>query len=230
MNEIETTKLSGWFCNQCYRNLKHGEFRFNCVVCDNYDLCEACLAALDPPHSHRMMRELAYGKEEIVRERLNESMVDAIQITIAMYHDRYCLGVRDIDTNNRSLYADTYSWSTFETVGTRSRNFGQGLREIIEPHGFLGICSGNRPEWVITDFACIFQNIVSVTMYCLFNNLELTYIINNTKVSVVVCDQQMLPTFIRLYADCPSLHHIVCMDSIHETMLGNYQIVLDVGY
>ncbi|CAF1436026.1 unnamed protein product, partial [Rotaria sordida] len=230
MNKTDTTKLSYWFCNQCHRNLKHGEFRFNCVVCDNYDLCEECLAVLDSSHPHRMMREQAYGQEDIVKERQSENMANGIQTTITMYHDRYCLGVRDIDKNNPSQYADTYSWLTFETVGTRSKNFGQGLREIIEPRGFLGICSGNRPEWVITDFACILQNIVSVTMYCLFNDSELTYIINNTNVSVVVCDQQMLPKFIRLYADCPSLHHIVCMDPIPETLRDVAQNGLRIQY
>ncbi|CAF1144491.1 unnamed protein product [Rotaria magnacalcarata] len=230
MNATDTIKSTYRFCNRCHRNLKHGESRFNCVVCDNYDLCEECLAVLDPPHPHRMMPELASGKEEVVEKRQNESMASGIQTTITMYHDRYCLGVRDIDKNNSSQYRDTYSWLTFETVGARSRKFGQGLRKIIEPRNFLGICSRNRPEWVITDFACILQSIISVTMYYLFNNWELTYIINNTKLSVVVCDQQMLPKFIRLYAECPSLQHIVCMDPIPEKILGDYQFLFHLEY
>ncbi|CAF2079598.1 unnamed protein product [Rotaria magnacalcarata] len=218
MNETATTKLSYWDCDQCQRPLKHGEFRFNCTICENYDLCEQCLATLDPPHPHRLMRELAHGKEEIAEFGQNKSMANGIQTAITMYHDRYCLGVRDIDKTNPSLYADTYSWLTFELVGTRAKNFGQGLRKIIEPRRYLGICSENRAEWVITDFACIFQSIISVPMYCLFNDDELAYVIKNTQVSIVVCDIKMLSKFIRLSTECPSLDHIVCMDPISETI------------
>ncbi len=216
-----TTKMSYWHCDHCNRTMKHGEFRFNCTVCDDYDLCEECVGTLDPPHPYRMMRELAYGDEETIEGWSKLSMADGIQLAAAMYCDRFCLGVRDVDITNPSLYADTYSWLTFETVGNRSKNFGNGLRDIIEPRGYLGICAANRPEWVITDFACILQSFISVPIYCLFNDRELTYIINNTKVSVVVCDKQMLLRFIQLYAECPSLHHIVCMDSIPETIQGN---------
>ncbi len=223
MNMITATKLSYWYCDHCMRTMMHGEFRFNCTFCENYDLCEGCVATLDPPHPHRMMRDLAYGDEETIEGWSKLSMANGIQLAAAMYCDRYCLGVRDVDEANPSLYADTYSWLTYETVGIRSKNFGHGLRDIIEPRGYLGICAGNRPEWVITDFACVLQSIISVPIYCLFNDQELTYVINNTKLSVVVCDKQMLPRFIRLYAECPSLRHIVCMDSIPETILRNYQ-------
>jgi long-chain acyl-CoA synthetase len=108
----------------------------------------------------------------------------------------------------------------YKTVGNRTRIFGHGLRDLIEPRNYLGICSANRPEWLITDFACILQSIISVPIYCLFTDREVTYVINNTQMSVVVCDQKMLPRFIHLSAECPSLRHIVCMDPISETTLS----------
>lgn len=222
MNETINTKLSYWCCDNCCRNLKHGEFRFNCTVCDNYDLCEKCFITVNPTHPHQMIRELAYGKEEDIEENHNISMADAIQIATIMYRDRFCFGVRDRDTKNPSLYADTYSWLTFDTIGIRSKNFGQGLRNFVEPRGYVGICAENRPEWMITDFACVFHGIISVPMYRLLNDYELTYIINNTQISVVVCSRQMLSKFIQLHRQCPCLRHIVCMDPTTETILGNY--------
>ena len=190
MNRTTTAKFSYWYCDQCRRPFKHGEFRYNCTVCNNFDLCEDCLATLDPPHPHRLMRELAYGREEPVEKAQKPSMASGIQTAVVMYHDRYCLGVRDADKTNSSLYTDTYSWLTFKTVGIRSRNFGCGLRSIIKPRGYLGICARNCPEWVITDFACIFQSFISVPIYCLFTNVEIAYVINNTNVSVVICDEK----------------------------------------
>ncbi len=220
MNMTGIIKKSYWYCNHCNRTIMHGEFRFNCIICDDYDLCEQCVATLDPPHPHRMMREFAYGNEETVEGWSKLNVASGIQLAAAMYRDRFCLGVRDFDKTNSSLYGDTYSWLTFETVGIRSKNFGSGLRNIIEPRDYLVICANNRPEWVISDFACIFQGIISVPIYCLFNDRELSHVIHNTKVSVVICDQQRLRRFIRLSVECPSLRHIVCMDSIPKTILG----------
>ncbi|CAF1143253.1 unnamed protein product [Didymodactylos carnosus] len=157
----ETTKLSYWYCNGCQRNLFHGEFRFNCTVCNNYDYCEQCAATLDPPHPHRMIRELAYGCEE-GKETDVIDMATGIRVATALYWDRHCMGVRDVDKDNPSLYTDSYSWLTFKTVGDRSKNFGHGLRGLIEPRGYLGICAANRPEWMITDFACTTHNGLSI--------------------------------------------------------------------
>jgi hypothetical protein len=221
--KIRTTmsniKLSYWHCDKCYSKINHGEFRYNCTVCYDYDYCEQCATTTDPPHPHRMVRELAYGREE-GKECANIDMATSIRAAIAMYWDRHCMGVRDIDKNNPSIYADSYSWITFKTVGDRSKNFGHGLRRLIEPRGYLGICAANRPEWMMTDFACIFQSIISVLIYTLFNDRETAYVINNTQVSVVVCDKQMLPKFIAIHSQCPSLRHIVCMDPIYDAMLG----------
>ncbi|CAF4200228.1 unnamed protein product, partial [Adineta steineri] len=225
-----TTELSSWDCSECSRTLNHGEFRFTCTVCDDYDLCETCVGTLNPPHPHKLIRELAYRHEDIIIAYTSATMASNIEIATDMYRDRYCLGVRDVDETNPSLYADTYSWLTYETIGTRSKNFGNGLRNIIQSRDYLGICAKNRPEWVITDFACMFQSIISVPIYTLFNDRELTHVINNTKLSVLVCDKPMLLRLIRLYVECPSLRHIICMDPIPETILGMEKNELCIHY
>ncbi|CAF3037530.1 unnamed protein product, partial [Rotaria sp. Silwood2] len=153
----EPMKQSYWYCDACSRLLLHGEYRFNCTVCDNYDYCEQCVTTVDPPHPHRMIPELAYGREETI-ECATADLATAIRAAIRMYSDRHCMGTRDVDKENPSIYMDSYSWLTFKIIGDRSKNFGHGLRRLIEPRGYLAICGGNRPEWMITDFACIFQN------------------------------------------------------------------------
>ncbi len=218
-------KLSFWYCNKCNRTLNHGEFRYNCTVCDDYDYCEYCATTTDPPHPHRMVRELAYGRVEKKKHRIKD-MKTTIQAAIDKYLDRHCLGTRDVDKDNPFIYTDSYSWLTFNTVGDRSRNFGHGLRSLIEPRDYLGICAANRPEWIITDFACIFQSIISVPIYTLFADNEIAYIINNTKVSVVVCDKQMLPRFIELHSQCASLQHIVCMDPLLDPLSSKIIVLI----
>jgi hypothetical protein len=216
-----TTKSSLWECDKCNHIIKHGAFRYNCTVCDDYDYCEECTMTVGPPHPHRMVRELAYGAAQ-KRKHPEKNMTTGILTAIDMYSDRHCMGVRDVDRDDPSTHTDSYSWLTFKDVGDRSRNVGRGLRQFIEPRGYLGICSANRPEWMITDFACILQSIISVPIYTLFTDREITYVINNTKVSVIVCDKQMLPKFVGIHSQCSSLRHIVCMDPILDTIDGKF--------
>jgi long-chain acyl-CoA synthetase len=125
------------------------------------------------------------------------------------------LGVRD---------GHSYSWLTFKTIGDRVKNFGHGLRQLIEPRGHLAICSLNRPEWMITDFACMFHGIISVPIYRLFSERGIIHVINNTKVSVVVCDAEIRERFVKVAEQCPSLRHIVCMDHISDFVSGEIKM------
>ena len=143
-------------------------------------------------------------------------MATGVRAAIAMYWDRHCFGVRDVDENDPTVFLDTYTWFTFKTIGDRSKNFGRGLRRLINPRDYLGICAANRPEWMITDFACLLQSFISVPIYTLFSDHEIAYVINNTNVSVVVCDKKMLERFIHIKSQCPSLVHIICMDPVPD--------------
>jgi hypothetical protein len=221
MNIYNIERPSYWHCDGCGRVILDGEFRFNCTVCENYDYCKQCAATIDPPHPHQMARELAYGPG-YANGHVPVNMATGIEKVFDMYSNRHCMGVRNVDETNPSIYTDSYSWLTYKTVGDRVENFGHGLRTLIEPRGYLGICAANRPEWMITDFACMIQSIVTVPIYCLFNDREVAYVINNTQVSVIVCDKQMLSRFIQLGVECPSLRHVVCMDPISEITLGKY--------
>ncbi|CAF1247009.1 unnamed protein product [Rotaria sordida] len=219
MSTDKIERPSYWNCDGCNRIIFDGELRFNCTVCDDYNYCETCAMTIRPSHPHQMTSELAYGPAKNSEWR-PMNMINGIQRAFYIYSNRYCMGIRNFDKTNPSIYTNSYSWMTYKTVGDRTKNFGHGLRRLIEPRGYLSICAANRPEWIITDFACILQNIITVPIYCLFNDHEIAYIINNTKASVVVCDKQMLSRFIRLSAECLSLRHVVCMDSISDTMLA----------
>ncbi|CAF4537473.1 unnamed protein product [Rotaria sp. Silwood1] len=170
---------------------------------------------MQPPHQHRLVREIAYGYVEEA-ESTRADLAARILAAITTYQDRYCMGVRDLDPNDPKNYVDSYSWQTFKTVGERTINFSHGLQHLIKPRDYLGICAANRPEWLMTDFACILQSFITVPIYCLFNDREIAFIIKNTPISIIVCDKQMLPRFIQLHSECPSLRYIVCMDPVPQ--------------
>lgn len=206
---------SFWYCDGCYRTLDHGEFRYNCSVCGNYDQCETCVNITPPIHPHPLIRELAFG-EGVRNIPVGPSMASAIHAALEIYCDRHCLGVRDMDPDR---YLNSYSWQTYKTVGNRVRRFAHGLRYFIQPRDYLGICAANRPEWVITDLACMLNSIISVPIYCLMSDRDTAFVLNNTKISIVVCEKETLPKLLRLRSQCPALRQLICMDSITETMI-----------
>jgi len=200
-------KDSFWYCNTCSQNILHGHYLYNCTVCDDYDQCELCYETSDLRHSHAMIRELAFGEGKIVDQPTDE-MKSLILTACEMYADRHCFGVRSMDT---------YTWITFEVFGNRVKNFAHGLRNLVNPRDYVGICAANRPEWMMVDFACILHSIISVPMYRHFSDREFIYIINNIKISAIVCDKSTLSTFLRLSMSCPTLRHLICMDSISDS-------------
>jgi len=206
-------------CNDCTRAFKYSEHWFNCTICVDYNICEICKATKQPPHSHHLVRKFATdnGIEKICT-RLD--MASRLLTAIDFHSNRSCLGIRDICNTNSNDYANSYSWQTFKTVGDRMKNFSYGLQRLIHSCDYLGICAANRPEWIIADFACILQSIVSVPIYCQLSDRDIAFILNNTRISVIVCDKEMLPRFIRIHSECSTLRHLICMDLISETISG----------
>ena len=232
MSTNHPRKLSLWHCDKCNRKILHGELRYNCTVCYDYDHCENCATNSDSPHPHRLVPELAYGtakKHKSHAENIKD-VADLLRTAMDIYYDRHCLGTRDRDQADPSIYKDSYSWLTFKTIGDRAKNFGHGLRQLISPRQYLAICAANRPEWVITDFACVFQSIISVPIYTLFTDREMIYVLNNTKISVIVCDGEMVLRFVGIRSECPSVEHIVYMDPIPEELLSKYPVGYTIQY
>ena len=64
----------------------------------------------------------------------------------------------------RQLSSD-YHWMTYRQVGEHFKNFGFGLKKLAKTRDFIGICSANRPEWLIADYACITQVFVIFRHY-----------------------------------------------------------------
>lgn len=204
------------YCQNCNRAFRNGEHWFSCVDCMNYNLCEICqtrTALQSSQHSHQFVCKYSidYGLENICTKIDTASRILS---SIEFNSNRRCLGIRSNSSND-------YSWLTFETIGNRIKNFSFGLLNLIKPREFLGICSANRPEWLITDLACILQGIISVPIYCQLTNHDLTYIINHTKISAIVCDEIMLPKLIQIKSQCSTLRHLISMDSIPQENNNN---------
>ncbi|CAF1425221.1 unnamed protein product [Adineta ricciae] len=213
--EIDVTVVL--YCRNCKRTFKNGEHWYSCLTCSNYNLCHICKVTNPSVHKHDFVCKflMDYGIEKIcTRIDLASRILTAIDFN----WQKPCFGTRDRSSTNPDEYLDSYSWQTFAAVGDRIKKFSFGLQNLMQSREYLGICAANRPEWIITDLACLLQSIVSVPIYCQLSNRELAFIINNTCISVIVCDREMLLRFIEIHSQCSTFKHLICMDPVPETL------------
>lgn len=124
------------------------------------------------------------------------------------YGNREALRYRDYKTQNwKSL-----SWNGFKEVIERC---AQALYNIgIEEHGRICIFSQNCPEILISHFAAYYNRAVPVPIYATSSKDEAMHIINDSGATLIFTgDQQHYETARELVDTCPTLHHVVTLDT-----------------
>ncbi|KAF9890182.1 hypothetical protein FE257_006343 [Aspergillus nanangensis] len=131
----------------------------------------------------------------------------------------HCLGSRVYNSTTKTF--GPYEWIDYETVQKRSAAFGAGLVELHHTHKCtragqygIGLWCQNRPEWQITDLACMSQGLYSVSIYDVLAADATEYIINHAELSCVVTSLPHVPTLLKLKPMLPNLKFIVCLDSL----------------
>ncbi|NXE92394.1 ACSL5 ligase, partial [Menura novaehollandiae] len=84
-----------------------------------------------------------------------------------------------------------YQWLTYKQVSDRTQHLGSGLlQKGCQPSSnqFIGIFAQNRPEWIISEYACYTYSMVAVPLYDTLGPEAIVYIVNKADISVVICD------------------------------------------
>ncbi|NWT65777.1 ACSL5 ligase, partial [Prunella himalayana] len=84
-----------------------------------------------------------------------------------------------------------YQWLTYKQVSDRMKYLGSGLLQKgcqPSPNQFIGIFAQNRPEWIISEYACYTYSMVAVPLYDTLGPEAIVYIVNKADISVVICD------------------------------------------
>uniref|UniRef100_A0A672PBU3 Long-chain-fatty-acid--CoA ligase n=1 Tax=Sinocyclocheilus grahami TaxID=75366 RepID=A0A672PBU3_SINGR len=97
-----------------------------------------------------------------------------------------------------------YEWLSYSEVIERAENLGsaflhKGHSKDGDP--YIGIFSQNRPEWTISELACYTYSLISVPLYDTLGTEAISYILDKTSISTVVCD---VPEKAKLLLDCVS--------------------------
>uniref|UniRef100_A0A8C0FBZ4 Arachidonate--CoA ligase n=1 Tax=Bubo bubo TaxID=30461 RepID=A0A8C0FBZ4_BUBBB len=82
-----------------------------------------------------------------------------------------------------------YQWLTYKQV---TQYLGSGLLQKgckPSPNQFIGIFAQNRPEWIISEYACYTYSMVAVPLYDTLGPEAIVYIVNKADISIVICDK-----------------------------------------
>nr|XP_020635514.1 long-chain-fatty-acid--CoA ligase 5 [Pogona vitticeps]XP_020635515.1 long-chain-fatty-acid--CoA ligase 5 [Pogona vitticeps]XP_020635516.1 long-chain-fatty-acid--CoA ligase 5 [Pogona vitticeps] len=117
-----------------------------------------------------------------------------------------------------------YQWLSYQQVLDRAEYLGSGLiHKGCKPSSeqFIGIFAQNRPEWIISEYACYTYSMVAVPLYDTLGSEAIVYIVNKADISSVICDK---PEKARgILENCeqgktPGLKIIILMDPFDDTL------------
>ncbi|GAB7365746.1 hypothetical protein MBLNU230_g7081t1 [Neophaeotheca triangularis] len=170
------------------------------------------------------------GRSAVYRHwRQKDSLLTTLDADVKSAHDFFeqsanrnptqkCLGHRPYDAQTQTWGG--YVWETYGEIQKRRANFGAGLKQIHEAVGVngsqygVGLWCQNRPEWQITDLACMSQSLYSVSIYDTLGPDTTEYIINHSALTCVATSLPHIPTLLKLAPKCPSLKLIVSLDPL----------------
>jgi len=132
-----------------------------------------------------------------------------------------CLGYRPYDSARKTW--GPYEWLDYETVQKRRADLGVGLVEIHAREGITGTQYGvglwcqNRPEWQLTDLACMSQSLFTVSLYDTLGPETSEYIIRHADLACVVTSLVHVPVLLKLKSRLPKLKALVVLDPLAPT-------------
>ncbi|KAJ6107673.1 hypothetical protein N7523_008996 [Penicillium sp. IBT 18751x] len=174
----------------------------------------------EQPGRSRVYR--AWNAQKELLKTLDPQVVtahDMFESTANRQPKNHCLGWRAYNSATKSF--DPYQWFTYEQVQKKRADFGAGLVELHQKHNChrpgqygIGLWCQNRPEWQITDLACMSQGLFSVSIYDVLAADATEYIINHAELNCVVTSLPHIPTLLKLKASLPNLKMIVSLDPL----------------
>jgi long-chain acyl-CoA synthetase len=178
------------------------------------------LPGSEAPGRSKVYRHWKFANKPLL-ERLDEKMVSAHDIfenAVSRNAKNNCLGHRPYDPVKKTF--GPYVWETYETVHKRRKNLGAGLVHLHRKVGVtdrsfgIGLWCQNRPEWQITDLACMSQALFTVSIYDTLGPDTTEYIVNHANLTCVVTSLNHIATLLKLKPRLPSLKLIIALDPL----------------
>ncbi|KAF1997165.1 long-chain-fatty-acid-CoA ligase/ protein binding protein [Amniculicola lignicola CBS 123094] len=154
---------------------------------------------------------------EVLDPKINTAHA-AFENSATRYPQNNCLGHRPYDPVTKTY--GPYQWQSYEVVQTRRKNLGMGLVHLHREAGVreatygVGLWCQNRPEWQLTDLACMSQGLYTVSIYDTLGPDTTEFIINHASLTCVFTGLNHVTTLLKLKPRLPTLKIIVVLDPL----------------
>ncbi|EON65859.1 hypothetical protein W97_05101 [Coniosporium apollinis CBS 100218] len=170
------------------------------------------------------------GRSKIYRHwRFQDGLIESLDPSVRTAHDMFeisanrrpealFLGHRPYDSIKQTF--GPYEWMDYGTAQRRMANLGVGLIELHAREGITGTQYGvglwcqNRPEWQITDLACMSQSLFTVSLYDTLGPDASEHIIRHANLTCVVASLNHIPSLLKLKPRLPNLKLIIALDPL----------------
>lgn len=147
-------------------------------------------------------------------------------------HDNFissCLKYSSLDfLGTRQLHENKfgkYTWKTYAEIREASLKLSFGLHYLNldkpdeDGHSFMGIYSKNRYEWLVADYACISQSIVTVPLYDVQQSDSISMIVDQTNMKGIFCSEKLTQNIIRMKNQglVKTIEYIIQFDEVSST-------------
>jgi long-chain acyl-CoA synthetase len=125
-----------------------------------------------------------------------------------------------------------YTPISMEDFGARVRNFSLGLQDLgLSKGDKLIILSENRPEWTMTDFACLAAGGITVPIYTTLMPEAVKYIIGDSDAKIVVFSNDLQwGKIAAVKSDLPLVKHFITFaDKAPDGCLTFAQVAVPSG-
>jgi long-chain acyl-CoA synthetase len=114
----------------------------------------------------------------------------------------------------RSKVGATWVPVTHRQAAERVQAISLGLRELgITPGDKVGLISENRPEWALTDYACLTARAADVPIYPTLTAKQTEYILRDSEAVATFCStKEQVDKVLEVRAGLPGLKHVIAFD------------------
>lgn len=115
--------------------------------------------------------------------------------------------------------AGPYVFQNYNEVLERIKNLGSAFRSEkigLSRGGIVGLYSINRPEWVITEYAAVFNSMITVPLYDTLGAQSLQFIINQVEMRVCAATKDKAKKLMESASSYPTLKKIIIFDEIDD--------------
>jgi long-chain acyl-CoA synthetase len=96
-------------------------------------------------------------------------------------------------------YVEVYEKAKYLARAINGKELCPNITIDDKVYKMMGLYSRNRPEWCITDIACVLNSIVSIPLYDTLGDNSVSFIVNQTEMTTIAMGKDKIDNIIKVH-------------------------------